>query len=118
MGGADYLARLYGDDDQQSVDHETGWQHFEVLFVGGGSGAHVIKLAAFNNKKTRADEVVRVRYDNIKVCMGLHGVDMDSPPVIYSVTTSDIYYNRANIHWTTNKPSDSQVEYGVVADDF
>jgi len=36
-----------------------------------------------------------------------------TPPVISSIVSSGITYSSATITWTTNEPSDSQVEYGL-----
>src|SRR3989442_8098094 len=38
-----------------------------------------------------------------------------SPPLLSGITVSSISPNGAAIAWTTNEPSDSQVEYGVTS---
>jgi hypothetical protein len=66
-GGNSYLARLTGDDKNQDQDHITGWTPFSVTLTNQPNKTHVLQLSGYNNKKTRANEVVIVRFDNIQV---------------------------------------------------
>src|SRR5439155_303311 len=58
--------------------------------------------------------VARDAAGNIATAPGVSvTVSNTTPPVISSITVSAIGLNNAAIAWTTNKPSDSQVEYGL-----
>ena len=45
--------------------------------------------------------------------VGIASVGDVTPPIISSVTSSSITSSSANVSWTTDKTSDSQVEYGL-----
>lgn len=68
LSGKSYLARLTGSDLDQSKDHVSGWTSFEIIIPAVPEGQHILSLAAFNNKKTRPNEIVQVYFDNIQVC--------------------------------------------------
>jgi lysophospholipase L1-like esterase len=65
--GNNYLAQLTGDDNNQSQDRVTGWTPFSLTLTNQSNATHVLQLSGYNNKKTRENEVVVVRFDNIQV---------------------------------------------------
>ena len=65
MNGQNYLAHLDGDSNNQSSNHTTGWTPFSITIFNLPYGTHELKLAGYNNKKTRANEIVQVNFDNI-----------------------------------------------------
>ena len=67
LNGQSYLAHLDGDSNNQSTNHTTGWTPFSITIFNLPFGTHELKLAGYNNKKTRSNEIVEVNFDNISV---------------------------------------------------
>jgi len=94
---------------------------------GGVSGSGV--LATFNFRSKNQDAITSLSFSNTSICLLDGSVcnyiagfwnpaiitigNLDNiPPVISSANASSITQSSAVITWTTNEPSDSQVEYG------
>ncbi len=92
LNGNDYLFRLFGNDTDQSSDYTSGWTSFSVTIPGVTAGNHVLKLAAFNNKKTRKNEKLTAYFDNIEVCFTPDTPDTSPPAITISQPTTQTSY--------------------------
>src|SRR5438270_831613 len=71
--------------------------------ISASNGSHTLTAAARDtagNQATSAAVTVVVNNDTV-------------PPVISGVSSSGVTTSGATINWTTNEPSDTQVDYGL-----
>ncbi|MDD5687129.1 MAG: carbohydrate binding domain-containing protein [Elusimicrobia bacterium] len=96
--------------DNYLANLTTSWQTYSTEFVTTGFSSVVTdaRLMLWYAPYAAAGDVYYV--DDIH----LETVPPDTtPPIITSVTSSNITWNSAVINWLTNEPSDSQVEYST-----
>ncbi|MGA9772457.1 MAG: fibronectin type III domain-containing protein, partial [Blastocatellia bacterium] len=68
------------------------------------AGSYVVNAASASSPSVKASAFVTVT-----------GTPDTTPPVISSVTATNVTASGATINWTTNEPSDTQVEYGTTS---
>lgn len=90
-----YFLNILGNGGNTSTEWCPSWDP--------GSGPEILNQR-FYSAIYVGDPTLRVAYSNV--------VD-NKPPQIYNVTVLNITMNSAEIHWETDEPSDSQVEFGL-----
>ena len=90
-----------------SGDFRAGYSSWQMDWNITGlplqSGQNVITITAEDIKELKATRILTVTTD---------GVADTTAPVINNIASSNVAFNGATITWTTNEPSDSQIEYG------
>ena len=113
LNGQSYLAHLDGDSINQNTTHTTGWTAFSISVPNLPDGAHMLRLAGYNNKKTRPNEIVQALFDNIEVCVTPAAPDTIPPTINITSPTAGTSYSTANSTITLGGTSSD--DQGVVA---
>jgi lysophospholipase L1-like esterase len=103
-GSADYLKEYCGTDS----DQDSGWQQvtFDVSLTGG---THTITVGGYNNKKTGADEVTDVFFDDIEI------VQKNATNIIFFDDFNDGTANGWSVEDIPNRTSNWQIVGGKYA---
>ncbi len=104
-----------------STTANTSYSSMTNIFLTTGGTSHSTTISGLQNGQTYhyyvrcQDSAGNTNTDDFQITFSVATPADTTPPIISSISASSITYNSVTITWTTNEPSDSQVEYGLSA---